>query len=402
MLFSKHSFIFLITLFLQSLCVAESIPKISSTKVTPIEVIFETTMGSFVLELYPEKAPKTVTNFLSYVDQKYYENTLFHRVIPRFMAQGGGFEKGMKKKETNPPVKNESDNNLKNIRGTISMARTKHPDSATSQFFINVVHNPGLDYKNNKPGYTVFGKVAKGMNVVDKIIAVPTKTSEPYSNVPKTDVLIISAKRSVPLLAKDKTNRVDTLDNQTQFIEGKHYVVLEKPLVTRDSSKIEVVAIFSYGCPHCYQLELLLQQWNREQQNNIDFWQLPAIWNTVMNLYAKAFYSAQELDIIDKMHPLLFNAIVIEQKKLESENELVDFFAQQDITKKTFLEVFKSAEIAKKIKHAETYVGNYKPASVPEIIVNGKYRIDRMRANGLKEMISVLNFLINKEHSMLK
>lgn len=186
------------------------------------EVIFETTMGSYTLELNPEKAPKTVANFLVYVDEGFYNNTLFHRVIPGFVIQGGGFEKGMQKKQNHHPIKNESNNGLMNIRGTISMARTRDPKSATSQFFINVTHNPSLDFQSNQPGYTVFGKVTEGIEVIDKIIAMPTKTSGNYKDVPKDDVIILSAKL--------KGSTVGQRETVKEFTAGVHYIVLNKPV----------------------------------------------------------------------------------------------------------------------------------------------------------------------------
>ena len=154
------------------------------------EVVFETNVGSFIVELYPEKAPVTVANFLGYVDEGFYDNTLFHRVIPNFVIQGGGFETGMEKKHTHSPIINESDNGLKNTRGAISMARTKKLDSATSQFFINEVHNITLDSYGDKPGYTVFGKVTKGMDVVDKIAQVKTTKTAGQQNIPVDPIYI--------------------------------------------------------------------------------------------------------------------------------------------------------------------------------------------------------------------
>lgn len=164
-----------------------------SSKENPVYVKLNTTAGSFVLRLRPDQAPQTVRNFLHYVNKGYYAGTLFHRVIPGFMIQGGGFTKDMEKKPTDAPVKNESNNDLHNNRGTIAMARTADPDSATSQFFINLVDNHYLDSKNGQPGYTVFGKVIRGMGVVDSIAKVPTTTKGSYQNVPVTPVVIQSA-----------------------------------------------------------------------------------------------------------------------------------------------------------------------------------------------------------------
>ncbi|MCL6590091.1 MAG: peptidyl-prolyl cis-trans isomerase [Firmicutes bacterium] len=157
----------------------------------------KTSMGNITLELYPKKAPITVSNFLNYVKSHFYDNTIFHRVIANFMIQGGGFTPGLKQKNTNAPIKNEAGNGLKNLRGTIAMARTSIVDSATCQFFINVVDNPFLDHQNDTPngfGYCVFGKVTAGMEVVDKIAQVSTQTAGAFQDVPVKDVIIISVK----------------------------------------------------------------------------------------------------------------------------------------------------------------------------------------------------------------
>jgi cyclophilin family peptidyl-prolyl cis-trans isomerase len=162
-------------------------------------VVVETSLGSFEVELYPEKAPDTVKNFLGYVDDKFYDGVIFHRVISDFMIQGGGFEPGMKQKKTKDPIKNESGNGLSNLKGTIAMARTQVADSATSQFFVNVEDNDRLDKEKfqDKVGYCVFGKVTKGMDVVDKIKAVKVKDLPDlgHRNVPVEDVVIKSIAR---------------------------------------------------------------------------------------------------------------------------------------------------------------------------------------------------------------
>ena len=142
-------------------------------------VLLETTSGDILVELYPDKAPETVANFLKYVDNGFYNNTIFHRVIPGFMIQGGGLTARMQQKDTEAPIKNEADNGLKNDRGTIAMARTMDPHSATAQFFINLVDNDFLNFQapsGNGWGYCVFGKVTEGMDVVDKIAKVKTTT----------------------------------------------------------------------------------------------------------------------------------------------------------------------------------------------------------------------------------
>jgi cyclophilin family peptidyl-prolyl cis-trans isomerase len=159
-------------------------------------VVMDTSLGSITIELFPDKAPITVKNFLHYVDTGFYDGTIFHRVIGNFMIQGGGFAPGMEQKPTGAPIKNEATNGLKNLRGTIAMARTNNPHSATAQFFINVVDNAGLDHPGQSGwGYCVFGKVIHGMDVVDRIRAVETTTKGPFPNVPVQDVIIKSVKR---------------------------------------------------------------------------------------------------------------------------------------------------------------------------------------------------------------
>ncbi|RRD71741.1 MULTISPECIES: peptidylprolyl isomerase [unclassified Desulfovibrio] len=161
-------------------------------------VLLETSSGDILVELFPDKAPKTVANFLQYVDSGFYANTIFHRVIKGFMIQGGGLGPRMDEKPTGEPVPNEADNGLKNTRGTLAMARTRDPHSATAQFFINLVDNAFLDHTSPTPdgwGYCVFGRVTEGMNVVDKIAAVKTKSQGMHDDVPTDMVLITSAGR---------------------------------------------------------------------------------------------------------------------------------------------------------------------------------------------------------------
>ena len=181
--------------FISVFCLSIAQINLLSAEEATVDVVFETTMGTFTLELNPEKAPKTVENFLSYVDEGFFDKTIFHRVIPGFVIQGGGFETEMQKKKTHPAVVNESDNGLKNARGSISMARTNHPDSATSQFFINVNDNPNLDPQGSRAGYAVFGKVTEGMDVIDKIVSASAGDWGPYQNVPKKDIVVLSAMR---------------------------------------------------------------------------------------------------------------------------------------------------------------------------------------------------------------
>jgi cyclophilin family peptidyl-prolyl cis-trans isomerase len=158
-----------------------------------------TNHGVFVIQLDPAKSPKSVENFLKYVDEKHYDGTVFHRVIPTFMIQGGGFDQQLEKKPVHSPVQNEADNGLKNTRGTVAMARTNEPHSATSQWFVNVTDNAFLDHQAKSGpgwGYTVFGKVTEGMDAVDKIKAVKTGPMGPFAkDAPLTPVIINHVRR---------------------------------------------------------------------------------------------------------------------------------------------------------------------------------------------------------------
>ncbi len=159
------------------------------------KIVMETTLGTIRLELYPEQAPETVANFLRYVESGFYNGTIFHRVIPDFMIQGGGFTPGMQRKQTFPPINNEAANGLLNERGTIAMARTSEINSATSQFFINLVDNPHLNHRNKSAagyGYCVFGRVTEGMDVVDRIAMVPTGQVGPFADVPREEIVILA------------------------------------------------------------------------------------------------------------------------------------------------------------------------------------------------------------------
>ncbi len=178
--------IILISLFSSHLWAASSNP----------QVILETSKGNIEIELMRGEAPVSTSNFLDYVNEGFYNGTIFHRVISGFMVQGGGFTANMKSKPTNKPIRNEADNGLSNLRGTLAMARTSNPHSATGQFFINHKDNPILDHKKKSKqgwGYAVFGKVTRGLEVVDLIAAAATGTSAGMGDVPKENILIISA-----------------------------------------------------------------------------------------------------------------------------------------------------------------------------------------------------------------
>lgn len=177
---------------------AQDADQVNQKEAQPVYVAMQTNLGRFVLELDPSKAPATVANFMKYVRSGFYDGTIFHRVISHFMIQGGGYTEDYEEKLTRPAIKNESNNGLSNLRGTIAMARTNDPNSATAQFFVNVVDNERLDYheQGGMPqwGYAAFGKVIDGMDVVDAIRNLPTGPDGPFrSDVPQTPVVIEKA-----------------------------------------------------------------------------------------------------------------------------------------------------------------------------------------------------------------
>jgi len=177
---------------------AFTVPAVAADDVKPTKVLLETNKGNIELELYPDKAPVTVANFLRYVDEGFYKGTIFHRVINSFMIQGGGFDAAMKKKKVHASIQNEADNGLINERGTIAMARTSDPHSATAQFFINHVDNDSLNHTDRSTrgwGYCVFGRVTNGMKTVDAIADVFTTRVNGMQNVPEETVIITNAKR---------------------------------------------------------------------------------------------------------------------------------------------------------------------------------------------------------------
>ena len=156
---------------------------------------FETSLGDFTVELFEKEAPISVANFLAYIDEGFFDSTIFHRIVPGFVIQGGGFTSDMSQKRTKAPIKNEADNGLKNERGTLSMARTNDINSATSQFFVNLKDNDFLDHSRGNFGYAVFGKVTQGMDVIDKIAAVNTGRKKGFDDVPVEPVVMKSVRR---------------------------------------------------------------------------------------------------------------------------------------------------------------------------------------------------------------
>ena len=236
--------------------------------------------------------------------------------------------------------------------------------------------------------------------------------AEKFRDVPVEDVVVLSAKRKIDShvassRAIDNTDDAGggitnmQADGAVPYTEGEHYTILDKPVPTRDGNKIEVVEMFSYGCPHCYAFEADVKNWGGQQADDVDFWYFPAVWNESMKLYAKAFYTAQELNVEDKVHQPLFHAIVVEQKSIKDEKDLATFFSSYGVDNKMFEEMFNSEKVEHQARQAEQRVLDYRPVGVPEIVVNGKYRIGRMRAGGMKEMLAVADYLVNKERIRL-
>ena len=157
---------------------------------------FETTLGPFTIELFEKEAPISAANFLKYIDDGFFDGTIFHRIVPGFVIQGGGFTEDMSQKKTQPAIKNEADNGVKNSRGTLSMARTNDINSATSQFFVNLKDNDFLDHSRGNFGYAVFGRVTEGMDVIDKIAAVETGRRRGFDDVPVEPVIMTSVRRT--------------------------------------------------------------------------------------------------------------------------------------------------------------------------------------------------------------
>ena len=184
-----------VALLVASACSASEEPRKPAAPGGKTLVTLKTSLGDVRIELDSERAPISVENFLAYVDDGFYDGTVFHRVIPNFMVQGGGFDSDMKEKSTRPSIENEAKNGLKNETGTLAMARTSDPNSATSQFFINLVDNDFLNNGSRDFGYAVFARVVGGMDVVEKIAAVPTGNSGGHQNVPLDPVLLVSITR---------------------------------------------------------------------------------------------------------------------------------------------------------------------------------------------------------------
>ncbi len=359
--------------------------------------VFETNRGKIAIELNAEKAPISVLNFVSYIEDGFYDNTIFHRALPGVIIQGGGFESGMISKTTKEPIINESANGLLNVKGTIAMARKRAANSANSQFFINLRNNPKLDYSDKKAGYAVFGKVVEGLSMLEQIAKSETKPFGAHQNVPVEELKIISAGLIAPLKLKEVGAVKETTDKNEKYQEGIHYLKLKQPLSLLNSNKVEVVAAFSYGCGHCYGVYPAIQEWKANHLDKIEFSYFAAVWSEAMRLYARTYYTSIALGVDEPMHLPLFEAIVIHQQKLSNKEETATFFASYGVPKDKFIETFDAPATIKRVEQAEQLTKSFNLASVPEFIVAGKYRVDPMRAGGQKEMFDVIEFLVERE-----
>lgn len=195
----------------------------------------------------------------------------------------------------------------------------------------------------------------------------------------------------IPLLAC-----ADEVVEQT-YTAGKDYAVLDQPMRTRDTKKVEVVEVFWYGCPHCFHFEPLVSQWKKSLPSDVDFWTSPAMWDDDMETHARIFYTANALGVLDKIHTPLFTAMVVERKPMTDTKAIEDFFAGFGVERETFRKVFNSFGVTSQIKQANARARGYKISGTPELVVNGKYRISARMAGGQAEMLKVADFLIAKE-----
>lgn len=184
-------------------------------------------------------------------------------------------------------------------------------------------------------------------------------------------------------------------------VPSKNYIVLDQPVRTRDSSKVEVVEVFWYGCSHCYSFEPLIKQWKKRKPDYVDFWQSPAMWNGTMKTHAAMFYTAEILGVMDKLHGPIFTAMNVERKRLATAGEIEDLFADYGVDRQAFGKTFKSFSVNSMVKQADARARSYKITGTPEIVVNGKYRVSARLAGGQAEMLKVVDFLIEKERAQL-
>jgi len=368
-------------------------------------VQFITNKGNFTIELYAKKSPQSVLNFVEYVKSGFYKQTIFHRAIRGVILQGGGYTSDLIAKKTRAPIANESKNNIANTTGTIAMARMKTAHSATSQFFINLRDNPSLDAKGNEYGYTVFGKVVNGLPLLKTLAKTKTKKQDLHQYIPVDEIKIIDVQLIEKIGLKEiKPNKVNISENKNneKFVEGIHYVRLKEPIKLSDNkintnSNVEVISAFSFGCGHCYGIYPLTQQWSHSHKSDTTFSYFHAVWNQAMRVYARSYYAAIELKIENKIHLPMFEAVVINQQKLDNQDDFAGFFESFGVEKDKFIKIFNSEPVSQRVEQAEKLTKLFNLASVPEFIVAGKYRVEPMRAGGQDEVFDVIDFLVKRE-----
>jgi thiol:disulfide interchange protein DsbA len=185
------------------------------------------------------------------------------------------------------------------------------------------------------------------------------------------------------------------------YIAGQQYDVIDTPVRTRDSNKIEVVEIFWYGCPHCYNFEPLVVQWQKNQQDDVDFWSSPAMWSNTMKLHAQAFYTAQALDVADKLHMPLFTTLIVERKPLSSEAQIQALFTDYGVEAEAFSKAFNSFGVSSQVRQADARARSYQITGTPEMVVNGKYRVTASKAGSQAKMLEVVDYLVSKERAAM-
>lgn len=191
---------------------------------------------------------------------------------------------------------------------------------------------------------------------------------------------------------------VQTVNAET-YVAGQHYEVLPNPVLTRDKNKIEVVELFWYGCSHCFSFEPMVSTWAKQLADDVDFHQVPAVWNKTMELHARAFYTANALGILDKTHDAFFSALNVERQRLNNQNSIAAFFSKFGVEKKTFDNTFNSFGVNSQVKLAESRAVSYRMQGTPEMVVNGKYRVAGNLAGSHQNMLKVAQFLVEKERA---
>ena len=186
------------------------------------------------------------------------------------------------------------------------------------------------------------------------------------------------------------------------YLPGKHYMVLDAPVRTRDATKIEVVEVFWHGCPHCYDFEPLVKAWKKTAGDDVDFWQSPAMWRANMNIHAQAFYTAKALGVLHQLNDALFTSLVVERKKLDDQDEVAALFAKYGVERADFDKAFNSFSVKSQVKQADARARSYQITGTPELIVNGKYRVSGRTAGSKEAMIKVVDYLIAKERAAAK